>query len=90
MSFCHLEGILRQFLEEDHHYWDITTELIPATPATGLIKAKSTGILAGTPFAAQIFQLLGASIVQQQTDGTPINKGDIVLHVKGREDQLLI
>ena len=60
VDFTHLEEILRSFLAEDNRFWDVTSEIVPDTAAIGIIKAKCNGIVAGAPFAVQIFEMLGA------------------------------
>lgn len=53
------------------------------------IIAKESGVLAGIMESEWFLKKLGIRIVQQKKDGDKLNKGDIILRLKGRADTVL-
>jgi nicotinate-nucleotide pyrophosphorylase (carboxylating) len=86
-----MKSKIHEFLREDIGSGDITTELVipSAMEAKGKIICKEDCILAGLAEASEIFKELGARVVKSKKDGTPAEKGDVVLEVKGRARALL-
>ncbi len=86
----YVETLLRAFLEEDNRFWDVTSAIVPDKSGIGIIRAKSPGIVAGIPFAAQLFQMLGLEIIETIPDGTEVKLRDEILKVQGKASQILI
>ncbi|WP_324278189.1 carboxylating nicotinate-nucleotide diphosphorylase [Blastococcus brunescens] len=87
--------VIRRALEEDLALGpDVTTDsTVPAgARATGDIVPRTTGVLAGVPVAAAVFDLVGGPEVQVELhadDGTPAQPGTPVLTVAGPTRALL-
>ncbi len=86
-----MKSKLQEFLREDIGSGDITSELVipSAETAKGRIICKEDCVLAGLDEATEIFTELGAKVVMSRKDGTPAEKGDVVLEVKGSARSLL-
>src|SRR5208337_3896019 len=89
----HVKNILRLALEEDIGHSDITTALLipDRERAKALLVAKGSFIVAGMPFAQEVFAL-----VDPQTqfriyfcDGSRTAKGDIIAEIAGNTRTLL-
>ncbi len=84
---------LRRALEEDIHTVDITTESIipPHKTSKAIIRAKSDMILAGLPFAEEIFRLLDPQVDIRRffNDGNHIKEGETIVHILGNTRALL-
>jgi len=80
-----------RFMEEDIGSGDITSELVvPARArAKGRIVSKEPCVLAGAKEASEIFKELGAKAVVKKKDGSRVEKGDVVLEVRGTARALL-
>lgn len=73
-------------LAEDLGRGDFTTEcIVPAEAVVAArILAKATGVVAGVELAAQAFRALSpACAVEAVADGTAVQPGSVVLHVRG-------
>ncbi len=92
LPFPILDDILVKFLREDVGFGDITSESLisPLVTAEGRIITRSTGILAGTPFAKRLFELVDVSVTLPVQDGTALTPGDAVLMFKGRAKNILL
>lgn len=88
-----LERKLKEWLEEDIGFGDITTNsTIPADEqGVGLICAKEAGIICGLEVAAAVFRLLDASLVFRPlaADGDKVDKGTILAEVEGSVRSIL-
>ncbi len=92
MDNLFLEKKLREFLEEDIGYKDLTTDNLEINAKVkGQIIAKSEGIVAGIPFAIKVFQILqpNIEIKFKLNDGDKIKKGDLVLEIVGDGKSIL-
>lgn len=84
---------LRQIMSEDVGSGDITSNAVipPAISGEFAVVANSPGILAGAPLAAAIFWIqdrrLGIEL--PIADGTPVDRGDILLTVAGSVRSIL-
>lgn len=85
---------LLQALEEDIGAGDITTE---ATVRKGgvsvsVITGKDDFVLAGTPFAKEVFNLLdpGIAFDNRLSEGAHVRKGDIIAELRGDTGRLLM
>jgi nicotinate-nucleotide pyrophosphorylase (carboxylating) len=85
--------LLRRALEEDIGPGDITTSLVISRDRKSNARylAKENFILAGLPFAREVFRLLDPSIKFKMFfhDGDRINKGDILAEVYGKTGDIL-
>jgi len=89
-----LKHQIRNWLAEDIGNGDITTETtIPASSqAKAIIHMKDSGIIAGIPVAALVFQVVDASL-QFKTfvnDGDYVDKGTVIIEVEGSTRSLLM
>ncbi len=85
--------LLRRALEEDMGPGDITTSLAISGDRKSRARylAKEDFVLAGLPFAREVFHLLDPSIKFKMFfhDGARINKGDILAEVYGNSRDIL-
>lgn len=90
-----VEQVIRRALEEDlAHGPDVTTDAtVPADArATGDVVPRSSGVLAGVPVAAAVFDLVGgpeAEVDLRAHDGDDARPGEAVLTVHGPTRALL-
>lgn len=84
---------LRRALEEDIGPGDITASLVISRDKKSKARylAKEDFVLAGLPFAREVFRLLGPSIEFKMFfhDGARIDKGDILAEVYGNTSDIL-
>jgi nicotinate-nucleotide pyrophosphorylase (carboxylating) len=84
---------LRRALEEDIGSGDITTSLlIPEQDISrAQFLAKGSFIIAGIPFAQEVFHILAPSVEWTSffTDGDPIGKGDVIAELAGNTRAIL-
>lgn len=87
MNVIWLQDVVRNALQEDIGYGDLTTEaIVPAgTIAEGAIVAKAAGRIAGAEVAVSAFHLLDPAVDVQvhKGDGSDVQPGDTVLAVRG-------
>jgi len=86
-----VEQKVREALEEDIGFGDITSQLVVPedVEAVAEIVAREEGVLAGAEEARTAFELLGARVVWAMEDGSFIKPGDIVLRAEGPARALL-
>lgn len=89
-----LDPLLRQWLAEDMGRGDRTTQaLITAAPPRLSAQwiAKETGIIAGLPIAARVFQLLDNHLqfVPLVAEGEQSHRGQVIAQIEGNLDALL-
>ncbi|HHV58899.1 MAG TPA: carboxylating nicotinate-nucleotide diphosphorylase [Clostridiaceae bacterium] len=93
LSTTLIDKIIENALMEDMPYGDITTDnLIPEDSVSeGYIVAKEPGVIAGIEVAERVFHLLDKSIQLKLhvKDGDYVNKGDIILEIKGNTRAIL-
>lgn len=84
---------LEKLLAEDVGPCDITTSiLIPEShKSRALIKAKENFVLAGLPFAEEIFRIKDPDVEfkERRKDGEVVRAGDIIIGIKGMTASLL-
>jgi nicotinate-nucleotide pyrophosphorylase (carboxylating) len=90
-----LDPLLRGWLLEDIGRGDRTTNSLlveDATPGTAKWIAKASGIVAGLPVAARVFQLLNEnlSFVAVTPEGGRCESGQVVAEIDGSLDALLM
>jgi nicotinate-nucleotide pyrophosphorylase (carboxylating) len=85
--------LLRRALEEDIGPGDITTSIVisPDAKSKARYLAKEDFVLAGLPFAREVFHLLDPSAKFKMFfhDGARINKGDVLAEVRGKTRDIL-
>jgi nicotinate-nucleotide pyrophosphorylase (carboxylating) len=83
---------IKEFLEEDIGYGDITTNtLIPESQrAKGLLYFKESGIISGLEEAAIVFKILGCQVKYHAMDGEKTEAKKILLSVEGPARSLLL
>ncbi len=82
---------LKEFLNEDVVYQDITTEgIYRGEKVKAIIKAKEEGIVAGLPFVEELFRLLGGvNLKTIKMEGDYFKAGDILLELDGDAKSIL-
>lgn len=88
-----IKNVLRLALEEDLGHADVTTTLIIPEEQTSkaLLVAKESFVLAGLPFAREVFNLLNHEVKFRvfHNEGSKLKKGDIIAEIYGRTRTLL-
>lgn len=93
MSFNRLviERKIREFIEEDCTFIDVSSNFIPDNSmVSAKIIAKSKGFISGLEELAILFEILKVDINFKKKDGENIEKGDIILELKGNAKNILI
>ncbi|NPB07146.1 MAG: carboxylating nicotinate-nucleotide diphosphorylase [Aquificae bacterium] len=82
---------LEAFLNEDLCWGDLTTDaLLKDETAEAVILAKEEGLMAGGPFVAELFNLLGPTEVKLlKKEGESFKSGDELVYLKGSAANLL-
>lgn len=84
---------LRRAIEEDVGHGDITTNLLvpPENESRALFVAKGNFVLAGFPFAREVFSIIDASAVFRTffDEGAKVRRGDVLAEVSGKTRVLL-
>ncbi|NVM03148.1 MAG: carboxylating nicotinate-nucleotide diphosphorylase [Candidatus Helarchaeota archaeon] len=86
-----LKRIIKEFLEVDVGFGDITTNtLIPDNiQATAEIKARENGVVAGIQEAIMVFELMNIKKLDNIKDGSTVKKDQTILKIKGRAKDIL-
>ncbi len=88
------DDIILRSLEEDAPFGDITTDVTVAGDATasGVFRAKESGVLCGIDIAKRTFELVGGEVafVKKKADGDLLEKGDIVAEISGNAASILM
>ena len=88
------DHIILKTLQEDAPFGDITTEVtVPKDAfASGVFRAKESGIICGIDIAERTFELVGGevSLIKHKTDGDCIEKGDIIAEISGNAASILM
>ncbi|SPQ01213.1 putative nicotinate-nucleotide pyrophosphorylase (carboxylating) [Candidatus Sulfobium mesophilum] len=89
----HVIELIKYAIEEDVGHGDITTNLlVPETnESKALYIAKGNFVLAGMPFAEEVFSILDSSVSFKifYNDGARVSKGDVLAEVVGKTRVLL-
>lgn len=84
---------LKHGVEEDVGYGDVTTSLLVSdeSETRAVFVAKGNFILAGMPFALEVFRILdpGTALRNFYDEGSRIRKGDVLAEVSGKTKVLL-
>ncbi len=85
--------MIRHALEEDIGHGDITTNLLvpKESESKALFIAKGNFVLAGFPFAREVFSLVDRSVGMRVffDEGSKVRKGDVLAEVSGKTRVLL-
>lgn len=85
-----LERKIREFLEEDCHFSDISSSIIPKSAiSSAKIITKSSGYISGLEELNLIYDILNVSVNLFKDDGDRVKKGDILAHLKGETKSIL-
>ena len=85
-----LERKIREFLEEDCHFSDISSSIIPENAiSTAKIITKSSGYISGLEELNLIYDILNVSVKLIKKDGDRVKKGDVLAHLKGETQSIL-
>lgn len=88
-----LEGFVRQALQEDAPFGDMTTQAIvpPTVRGVGIFVAKSSGVICGLSIAQQTFALLDETVQfhPRCNDGDVVVAGSVIAEVEGKLQALL-
>ncbi len=93
MSFNRLiiERKIREFIEEDCTFIDVSSNFISDnSTVSAKIIAKTEGFISGLEELAILFEILKVDINFKKKDGEKIEKGDIILELKGNAKNILI
>ena len=86
-----IERKLKEFLEEDCSFKDITSQMIPPdSVSSARIVAKSEGYISGLDELTRLYNLLGVKTVLMKKDGEEIQKGDIIAKIEGTTQNILL
>jgi len=86
-----IEEALKEFLDEDIGYGDITTDALvnPAAKATGTVICKERAVIAGLSESIILLKLLGCEGKPKVRDGQEVSSGTIILEANGSGRALL-
>ena len=93
MSFnrLNIERKIREFIEEDCTFIDVSSNFIPDnSTVSAKIIAKTEGFISGLEELAILFEILKIDMNFKKKDGENIEKGDIILELKGNAKNILI
>ena len=88
-----IDKLLKEYLLEDIGRADLSAEgVFRGERAKAVIKAKEGGILAGLPFAARVFKLIGGDIQIKpiKREGESFQKGDLLMELEGNAKTILM
>jgi nicotinate-nucleotide pyrophosphorylase (carboxylating) len=86
-----VERKLREYLEEDCHFIDVSSRFIPENvQISAKIVAKSNGYVSGLEELDILFNILKIEANFKKTDGDMFKKGDIIVELKGSARNVLL
>jgi len=86
-----IEKKLREFLEEDCCFFDVSTINIPEdAEVSAKIIAKSSGYVSGLEELKILFDMLNVSTNFLKKDGIKVKKGEVVVELKGNARNILL
>jgi nicotinate-nucleotide pyrophosphorylase (carboxylating) len=90
---AHIKRFIAEALEEDTGSGDITTSLLihPEQKSTALLIAKEGCVVAGLPFAREVFRTADETVrfEPQSEDGSKVRKSGVIARVSGKTRTLL-
>jgi nicotinate-nucleotide pyrophosphorylase (carboxylating) len=86
-----IEEKLKEFLEEDCRYIDVSSKFIPENSVSSAkIIAKSKGYVSGLEEIKILYGILNIDVTFQKKDGDVLKKGDIIAIIKGKTTDILL
>ena len=93
LNSFYVDYLIKRAIQEDINYLDVTSDYLLPPEQTGAAKfvAKASGVLCGLDVAFRVFQLLDPTFSAKayQSDGDPVEKGDLIAEFTGNARQLL-
>ena len=93
LNSFYVDDLIKRAIQEDINYLDVTSDYLLPPEQTGAAKfvAKASGVLCGLDVAFRVFQLLDPTFSAKayQSDGDPVEKGDLIAEFTGNARQLL-
>jgi nicotinate-nucleotide pyrophosphorylase (carboxylating) len=86
-----IERKLKEFLEEDCPFQDVSSKIIPETAeGSAQIFVKSDGFISGLEELKIVFEILNVATSFFKNDGDKVKKGEVILELKGRLRNILL
>ncbi|MHA1293425.1 MAG: carboxylating nicotinate-nucleotide diphosphorylase [Promethearchaeota archaeon] len=86
-----LERKIKEFLEEDCCFKDISSSIIPENSlVSAKVIAKSNGFISGIEELGILFELLKVNTKFKKRDGEKLEKGDIIVELEGNARAILL
>jgi nicotinate-nucleotide pyrophosphorylase (carboxylating) len=86
-----IQDNLKKFIEEDCHFADISSSIIPEDAnTTAKIYAKSAGYISGLTELEILFDMVEVSTTLKKRDGEAFKNGDIIVELKGKTRNILL
>jgi len=86
-----IEQKIREFLQEDCMFIDVSSKVIPENAnSSAKILVKSAGYISGLEELKILYNFLNISTTFKIKDGAEVNKGDIVVELKGNTRDILL
>ncbi|MFX0103967.1 MAG: carboxylating nicotinate-nucleotide diphosphorylase [Candidatus Hodarchaeota archaeon] len=86
-----IEQKIRDFLQEDCIFIDVSSKVIPENAKTSAkIFAKNAGYISGLEELKMLYNILNISTSFKKKDGEKINKGDIIVELEGSVRAILL
>lgn len=92
MNWLKIDDTLKQFLEEDILWEDITSSFVDDNKISkATIKLKQSGVVCGLLFAKRVFELLGIkNIFLKANEGEYLEQNTIIMELSGYSKHLLM
>lgn len=82
---------LLNFIREDAPFGDITSEsVIPNIDCRAMIRIEQSAVVAGLEEASVLFRYFDVTVEQPIGDGSPVQRGNILLHLQGPAKEILL
>jgi nicotinate-nucleotide pyrophosphorylase (carboxylating) len=86
-----IEQKIREFLKEDCMFIDVSSKVIPEKAhSSAKILAKSAGYVSGLEELKILYDILNISTTFKVEDGAELNKGDIIVELRGNTRDILL
>ncbi|MFW9900086.1 MAG: carboxylating nicotinate-nucleotide diphosphorylase [Candidatus Thorarchaeota archaeon] len=86
-----IEKKIREFLQEDCMFIDVSSKVIPEKAhSSAKILAKNAGYVSGLEELKMLYTLLNISTTFKIEDGAEVNKGDIIVELRGNTRDILL
>ncbi|MDX1797504.1 MAG: carboxylating nicotinate-nucleotide diphosphorylase [Candidatus Lokiarchaeia archaeon] len=86
-----IEQKIRDFLEEDCAFIDVSSKIIPEnTKVTAKIFSKNFGYVSGLEELKILYNILKVSTIFKKKDGEEVNNGDVLVELEGNARNILL